>query len=80
MIGVGLLSEQGQISAIRELSSSYLKKWPALLPGQAAPDPAILILALREVGGLLQQLGNAPPPVQVSPVCLSAWILELISV
>lgn len=64
LIGVRLLSEQGQISAIQELSRSYLKKWPALMPGQIAPDPSVLVIALKEVAGLVQQLGNAPPPVQ----------------
>jgi hypothetical protein len=65
LIGVRMLSEQGQIGAILELSSSYLKKWPALLPGQTAPSPLALVVILKEVAGLLQQLGNAPPPVQV---------------
>ncbi|KAG8907510.1 hypothetical protein FRB99_003883 [Tulasnella sp. 403] len=63
LIGVRMLSEQGQISAIKELAS-YLKKWPALMPGQTAPAPNVLVAALAEVAGLLQQLGNAPPPVQ----------------
>ena len=65
LIGVRLLSEQGQIAAIQELSRSYLKKWPALMPGQVAPTPAVLVIVLKEVAGLVQQLGNAPPPVQV---------------
>ncbi|KAF9499159.1 clathrin-coated vesicle protein [Pleurotus eryngii] len=64
VIGVRMLSEQGQIGAIQELSNSYLKRWPAMMPGQVAPSSAILVVALREVAGLLQQLGNAPPPVQ----------------
>jgi hypothetical protein len=66
LIAVRMLTEQGQIAAIQELSSSYLKRWPALMPGQVAPTSAILTIALEEVAGLLQQLGNAPPPVQVS--------------
>ncbi|KAG9047376.1 hypothetical protein FS837_002429 [Tulasnella sp. UAMH 9824] len=64
LIGVRMLSEQGQIAAIKELSEGYLKKWPALLPGQVAPHHNALVVALKEVAGLLQQLGNAPPPVQ----------------
>ncbi|KAF9069763.1 clathrin-coated vesicle protein [Rhodocollybia butyracea] len=64
LIGVRMLSEQGQIGAIRELSTSYIKRWPAMLPGQTAPTSAVLVVVLREVAGLLQQLGNAPPPVQ----------------
>ncbi|KAK0495924.1 clathrin-coated vesicle protein [Armillaria luteobubalina] len=64
LIGVRMLSEQGQIGAIQELASSYLKRWPALMPGQTAPSSMVLAIVLREVAGLLQQLGNAPPPVQ----------------
>lgn len=66
LIGVRMLSEQAQISAIQELSNAYLKRWPAMMPGQTAPSPHVLVVALREVAGLLQQLGNAPTPVQVS--------------
>ena len=66
LVGVRMLSEQGQISAIQELANAYLKRWPAMMPGQVAPSSQVLVIALREVAGLLQQLGNAPPPVQVS--------------
>ena len=66
LIGVRLLSEQAQIEAIQELSSTLLKRWPALMPGHKAPTSHVLAISLREVAGLLQQLGNAPPPVQVS--------------
>lgn len=66
LIGVRMLSEQGQIGVIQELSKSYLKRWPAMMPGQVSPDPLVLAVILKEVAGLLQQLGNAPPPVQVS--------------
>ena len=65
LIGVRMLSEQAQITAIQELSNAYLKRWPAMMPGQTAPNPHVLVVALREVAGLLQQLGNAPTPVQV---------------
>ncbi len=65
LIGVRMLSEQAQISAIQELAGSYLKRWPAMMPDQSAPAPNVLVIVLREVAGLLQQLGNAPPPVQV---------------
>ncbi|RDB24443.1 HEAT repeat-containing protein 5B [Hypsizygus marmoreus] len=64
LIGVRMLSEQGQISAIQELANAYLKRWPAMMPGQVAPSSPVLVIVLREVAGLLQQLGNAPPPVQ----------------
>ncbi|WWC67479.1 uncharacterized protein I206_101387 [Kwoniella pini CBS 10737] len=64
LIGVRLLSEPGQVSAIRELTISYLKKWqPTLLPGQPRMNSQALIIALREVAGLLEQLGNAPPSI-----------------
>ncbi|KAG0706406.1 armadillo-type protein [Suillus ampliporus] len=76
LIAVRMLSEQGQIAAIQELSSSYLKRWPALMPGQLAPSSAILTIALEEVAGLLQQLGNAPPPVQDA---VSAPLLTLLT-
>ena len=65
LVGVRMLGEQAQISAIQELSSSFLKRWPALMPGQNAPNPLVLTIALREVAGLLKQLGNAPIVVQV---------------
>ncbi|KAI8972549.1 ARM repeat-containing protein [Trametes punicea] len=64
LVGVRMLGEQAQIAAIQELSNTYLKRWPALMPGQSAPNPLCLVIALREVSGLLQQLGNAPSPVQ----------------
>ena len=66
LIGVRLLSEQGQIAAIQELSGSYLKRWPTLMPGQSELPALTLTVALIEVAGLLRQLGNSPPPVQVS--------------
>ncbi|GLB35175.1 putative clathrin-coated vesicle protein [Lyophyllum shimeji] len=64
LIGVRMLSEQGQISAIQELANAYLKRWPAMMPGHTAPGSSVLVVVLREVAGLVQQLGNAPPPVQ----------------
>lgn len=66
LVGVRMLSEQAQISAIQDLSNNYLKRWPALMPGQTAPDYQVLTIALSEVAGLLQQLGSAPVHVQVS--------------
>ncbi|WWD21891.1 hypothetical protein CI109_106379 [Kwoniella shandongensis] len=64
LIGVRLLSEPGQVAAIRDLTNSYLKKWsPSPLPGQAKMDKQVLVVALREIAGLLEQLGNSPPLV-----------------
>lgn len=65
LVGVRMLSEQGQIAAIQELANVYLKRWPPMMPGQVAPSPAVFVCVLKEIAGLLQQLGNAPPPVQV---------------
>ncbi len=70
LVGIRMLGEQAQISGIQELSNAYLKRWPAMMPGQTAPSPLVLTIALREVAGLLQQLGNAPAPVQVSHHCM----------
>jgi len=74
LIGVRMLSEQGQIGAIQELSGSYLKRWPALIPGQVATNPLTLVIVLKEAAALLQQLGNAPPPVQV---CRTVVLLDI---
>lgn len=63
LIGVRMLGEQGQIGAIRELSTAYIKRWPAVMPGQTAPTSSALVV-LREVVRLLKQLGNTPPPGQ----------------
>ncbi|KAJ3503994.1 hypothetical protein NLJ89_g8174 [Agrocybe chaxingu] len=68
LVGVRMLSEQRQIGATQELANAYLKRWPAMMPGQVAPGWIVLLIVLREVVGLLQQLGNAPPPVQVCKV------------
>ncbi|KZW00275.1 clathrin-coated vesicle protein [Exidia glandulosa HHB12029] len=76
LIGLRMLSEQGQIGAVRELSLSYVKKWPPVMHGQLAPTPLVLTIALREIAGLLQQLGNAPPPVQDA---LADPLLEVLS-
>ena len=53
LIGVRMLSEQGQIFAIQELANAYLKRWPAMMPGQVAPPTSVLIFTLGEVAGLL---------------------------
>jgi len=64
VIGVRLLSEEGQIIALREVAQTYLSKYPALLPGQITPNKNVLLLAAEETAGLLQQLGSAPSLVQ----------------
>jgi hypothetical protein len=65
LVGVRMLGEQSQIAALQELSRSYLKRWPAIMPGQVSPSTLVLAVILEETAGLLQQLGNTPPPVQV---------------
>ncbi|KAF8630604.1 hypothetical protein AX15_002831 [Amanita polypyramis BW_CC] len=65
VVGVRMLSEQGQIQAIKELSSAYLKRWPAMLgSGSSVPGSAVLCVVLKEVAGLVGQLGNLPGTVQ----------------
>ncbi|KZT18252.1 clathrin-coated vesicle protein [Neolentinus lepideus HHB14362 ss-1] len=64
LVGVRMLSEQGQITAIQELANKYLKRWPAMMPGQTEPTSQVLVCVLREVCALLGVLGNAPAPVQ----------------
>lgn len=63
VIAIRSLSEQGQSTAVQELTNTWLKKWPALLPGQKAPSEAALVVTLKEVAGLLQQLGTASPVI-----------------
>ncbi|WAR63445.1 hypothetical protein PtB15_17B44 [Puccinia triticina] len=64
VISVRLLSEQGQIVAIREISSSIINKWPALMPTHQPPNKIALVIALNEVSGLLKQVGCATQPIQ----------------
>lgn len=64
LVGMTMLTEAGEVMAIREWANNYLRKWNATpLAGQRNPDKQALIVALREVAGLLQQVGNAPPAV-----------------
>jgi hypothetical protein len=59
-----LLSEAGQISALREVGTLYLKRWPSLLPTQPPPSKQSLLIALEETTSLLRSLGCAPSAVQ----------------
>lgn len=64
LIGVRLLSEAGQVMAIREWANNYLKKWSLTpLPGATNMHKHALVIGLREVAGLLEQLGNASPSI-----------------
>lgn len=64
IISVRLLSEQGQVVAIREISASILNKWPTLMPTQQPPTKYALVIALNEVASLLKQVGSATLPIQ----------------
>ncbi|BGP10695.1 hypothetical protein JCM10049v2_006587 [Rhodotorula toruloides] len=64
VVSAQLLSEAGQISALREVGTLYLKKWPSLMPNQPGPSKQALLLALEETTSLLRSLGCAPPAVQ----------------
>ncbi|KAG0226196.1 armadillo-type protein [Mortierella sp. GBAus27b] len=64
VIGAQLLSESGQIAAARELVGSWLKSWPALMPGDVEPSEYALICALNETSALLLDLGGAASSVQ----------------
>jgi hypothetical protein len=66
LIALRMLGEQAQIDITLDLTNTYLRRWPALLPGQTTPSPAVLSSTLEEVAGLLQQVGNVPTNVQVS--------------
>lgn len=64
VIGERMLGEQAQVTAVQEICSSYLKRYPVTLPGSPPPPSKYtLVLALSEVAGLLQQLGTAPPQI-----------------
>ncbi|CAO1623968.1 unnamed protein product [Parajaminaea phylloscopi] len=64
VIGERMLGEQAQISAVQELSSSYIKRYPVIMPGQPPPPTKYtLVIALDEVSSLLHQLGTAPHQV-----------------
>ncbi|KAG9063326.1 hypothetical protein KI688_004208 [Linnemannia hyalina] len=64
VIGARLLSESGQIASIRELVGSWLKMWPAVMPGEIEPSEYALISALNETSALLLDLGGAASSIQ----------------
>ncbi|KAI8602311.1 armadillo-type protein [Dissophora ornata] len=64
VIGERLLSESGQVVCIRELVGSWLKTWPAVMPGDVEPSEYALIGALNETSALLLDLGGAASSVQ----------------
>ncbi|KAI8641511.1 armadillo-type protein [Parasitella parasitica] len=63
-IGKSLLSEQGQANAIRLLVSNWIKKWPALMATQSAPNKDVLICVINLVSELVCELEGASSSVQ----------------
>ncbi|MBW0479445.1 hypothetical protein O181_019160 [Austropuccinia psidii MF-1] len=64
VISARLLSEQGQVVAIQEVSSSIINKWPALMPTHQPPNKIALLIAINEVDFLLKQVGSVTQPIQ----------------
>ncbi|RIA85835.1 armadillo-type protein [Glomus cerebriforme] len=63
VIGTRLLSEQGQVTAVRELANGWLKQWSALTTNQVEPSKLSLVCAVNEISGLLLDLGGAASTV-----------------
>ncbi|GAA5882646.1 hypothetical protein JCM3774_004088 [Rhodotorula dairenensis] len=63
VVSAQLLGEAGQIAALREIGTLYLKKWPSLMPNQPGPSKQALLLAVDETTSLLRRLGCAPTAV-----------------
>ncbi|KAK4049254.1 hypothetical protein OIO90_005543 [Microbotryomycetes sp. JL221] len=59
-----LLSEGGQVAALRDVAETFLRQWPSLMPGKQAPTKQALVIALEETNSLLHSLGCAPPAIQ----------------
>jgi hypothetical protein len=59
-----LLSEGGQVNAIRELTHSYLNLWNRADDSTTYPDKCVLICALNEVSALLLDVRSAAYTVQ----------------
>ncbi|KAJ3103459.1 hypothetical protein HK100_004200, partial [Physocladia obscura] len=53
------LSESGQISALRELESGWLKKWSSLFGPESPSSKWVLTFILDEIAALLIDLGSA---------------------
>ncbi|KAI8611756.1 armadillo-type protein [Chytriomyces sp. MP71] len=54
-----MLSESGQLMALRELESGWLKKWSALFGPEAPSSKWVLTFILEEISSLLLDLGSA---------------------
>ncbi|KAI8814722.1 armadillo-type protein [Cladochytrium replicatum] len=62
------LTESGQISAIKDLATDWLRKWPAVLASDVAPSKVSLTCALNEAAALMHDLGSTAQLVQDSIV------------
>ncbi|KAJ1551770.1 hypothetical protein HK096_000092 [Nowakowskiella sp. JEL0078] len=58
------LSETGQISAVKELSSAWLRKWPPVLANDSPPSPLALTCVMTELAELLLDLGSTATVAQ----------------
>ncbi|KAJ3091723.1 hypothetical protein HK102_013667 [Quaeritorhiza haematococci] len=59
-----MISEGAQITALRELSTNWLRKWPAVTSNEVAPSKMVLVCVLNEVAALLIDLGPAAAAAQ----------------
>ena len=59
-----MLSEQGQISAIREsvTNENFLRRWLTMMPGQMAPSFLVLVVVLKAV-----TTAGKPPSTRAGP-------------
>lgn len=53
------LSELGQISAVKELINSWVRRWPAVSVEEVAPSDLQLVFVIDEIGALFTDLGPA---------------------
>ncbi|CAG8436575.1 4544_t:CDS:10 [Scutellospora calospora] len=63
VIGTRLLSEQGQVIAVRELVHNWVKQWPTPTQDKVEPTKLSLVCAVNEISGLLIDLGGAASTV-----------------
>eukprot|EP00842_Homolaphlyctis_polyrhiza_P005067 jgi/Hompol1/5561/HPOL_004542-RA len=71
-----MLTETGQANGVREIVSSYIRKWPAVLATDVAPSDQTMSFLLYELAALLKDLGPAANDCQEG---LSEALLALLS-
>ena len=59
-----MLSYLGQISAVNDLISGWIRRWPAVTGNEVPPSDATLVLVLDELAALLTDLGPAAASTQ----------------